>query len=159
MAFSDNSILHDSIGKPVYIKSNINANFALDAVSGQAGTQVQLTSLNYTQSQLWFFTNAGFVQSALKAADGSDLVLDVIDGNTAAGTKLQIWHKNGTKAQKWYLNGQVNLLSYLNNYVLDIPNSKVESGVLVQLYLPMVLLRKCGLLTISASLLPMSASL
>ena len=133
-AFSDTSILHDSIGKAVYIKSTIDDSFALDAVWGQRGNQVQLTRLNNSRGQQWFLTNAGYVQSALKADDdGSDLVLDVINGNTAVGAKLQIWSKNGTNAQRWTLNEGI-LKSNLNGYVLDIPNSKVESGALVQLW-------------------------
>jgi len=133
MAFSDTSILHDSIGKSMYIKSTILDNFVLDAVSGQVGTHVQLSRLNNSRGQQWFLTDAGYVQSALKAADGSDLVLDVINGNTAVGAKLQIWYKNGSNAQRWTLNEGI-LKSNLNGYVLDIPNAKVESGVLVQLW-------------------------
>ena len=127
MAFSDNSILHDSIGQAKYIKSTINTSFALDAVSGHVGSRVQLTSVNNSKGQQWFFTEAGYVQSALKAADGSDLVLDVINinGVPASGAKLQICSKNGTIGQKWTLNEGI-LKSTLNGYVLDGPFSLAD---------------------------------
>ena len=84
---------------------------------------MQLTRLNRSPGQQWFSTDDGYIQSALKAADGSDLVLDVINGNTAVGAKLQIMSKNGTNAQKWILSAQGYLVSMLNGYVLDGPFS------------------------------------
>jgi uncharacterized protein YebE (UPF0316 family) len=125
-----NTAVPSSKAAAVYIKSKIDANFTLDVCSSvnKPGTQVQLWKLNNTQAQQWLFTDDGYVQSALKAENGFDLVLDV------KGAKLQIWPKNGRDAQKWTLNAQGNLVSKLNGYVLDVPNSKAESGVLVQLW-------------------------
>ena len=125
-------VVNIPINKAMYIKSSIDASFVLDAVSGQAGSKVQLTSLNNSQGQRWFFTDDGYVQSALKAADGSDLVLDVINGIAAAGAKLQICLKDASDAQKWILNPQGNLVSQLNGFVfvLEGPFSPDGKGAL-----------------------------
>lgn len=120
--------------KVVYIKSNINASFVLDAGSGRRGTQVQLTRLNNSPGQQWFFTDDGYVQSALKAADGSDLVLGVEGANKVV---ISSWFKNGADAQKWILNAHGNLVSKLNYYVLDGPfSADGTSPSTPQLFLP-----------------------
>ena len=150
------------INKALYIKSNIDDNFVLDAVevnpvTGQAGSKVQLARLNYSRGQQWFFTADGYVQSGLKAADGSDLVLVVENPFTAILTPdgslqdrenyglqsrddiLQISSKNNTVAQKWTLNAQGNLVSKLYHsargivYVLDGLFSPDGKGFSVQL--------------------------
>jgi len=118
------------------IKPKLNLQLALNVRDGanKPGTPVQLLTVNGSQAQLWSFTIDGYVVSALKAANGSDLVLDVINSNQTVGAKLQISYKSDTDAQKWTLNQGCLYSKLNNNYVLDVPNAKAESGALVQLW-------------------------
>ena len=60
-----------------------NQDLVLDVTGGMgvAGTKVQLNEYNGTDSQRWSFVDDGqgyfFLQSNLKASDGSNLVLEI----------------------------------------------------------------------------------
>ena len=68
----------------------------------------------------------------------SGLVVDVVNGDTANGTNLQLYQSNNTCAQKWLIsnNGDgYSLRSACTFKAIDIPNNAVNSeGLKVQMY-------------------------
>ena len=61
---------------------------------------VQLYDANGTYAQKWIAIEEEAGIRLVSALD-ENLVLDVVNGKSAQGTRLQIWSDNGTPAQRW----------------------------------------------------------
>src|SRR6218665_3001278 len=70
------------------------------------------------------------VTSTLKGLAGK--CVDVPDGNTANGTRIQLWDCNGTNAQNWSLVADGTLRAF--GKCLDVSNSGTTNGTAIQLW-------------------------
>jgi hypothetical protein len=70
---------------------------------------------NTSKSQLWKFTNDGYIQSVYN----KELVFDISGSNIMPGAHIILWNKQNTDNQKWIHSNQ-NIISVLNTLVLDI---------------------------------------
>ncbi|WP_328671777.1 ricin-type beta-trefoil lectin domain protein [Streptomyces sp. NBC_00322] len=70
--------------------------------------------------------------SAVAAAGGGKLCLDVYQAHTANGTKVQTWACNGTRAQTWTLMSDGSLRAL--GSCLDVNGGGTANGTLVQLW-------------------------
>src|SRR6218665_434117 len=70
------------------------------------------------------------VTSTLKGLAGK--CVDVPDGNTANGTRIQLWDCNGTNAQNWSLVADGPLRAF--GKCLDVSNSGTTNGTAIQLW-------------------------
>jgi len=65
------------------------------------GANLIITPLNITDTNQQWFVDSGYIVSVAN----NDLVLDVNNNETTAGTKVQVWHKKNGTNQKWVING------------------------------------------------------
>ena len=70
------------------------------------------------------------VTSPVKGLAGK--CLDVPNGNTANGTRVQIWDCNGTNSQNWSFQADGTIRAF--NKCLDVSNSGTTNGSIVQLW-------------------------
>lgn len=127
---------------------NVGSGKVLDVANGvaAAGAKVWQYAYNGTDAQRWrVVANADgsyTLLSALRAADGGALALDVRGGLLANGTPLQLWGANDTAAQCWYLespksveDGVYGMASSLaGDRSLDISGADVATGANAQVW-------------------------
>lgn len=117
--------------------------YALDVMWGQVsnGTKLQLWDKNTSGAQLWSFKNKestytynGFYE--IKTL--TNLTLETASGNTANGTRIQIWGSNGTQTQYWQIAGQPDGFYTIRNpftgRYLDVINASNVSGTGIQIF-------------------------
>lgn len=135
--------------KGTYTITNVNSGKVLSVSGGAAnrGAIVDQESPNGSLAQQWIVCEqedgSVVIMSALDSDVESGLVLDLQNGSTANGTKLQTWTANNSPAQAFKLiphkplvpDGIYQLTSVADSrYVLDVANGSVENGGNVQSY-------------------------
>jgi hypothetical protein len=127
---------------------NVGSGKVLDVANGvaAAGAKVWQYAYNGTDAQRWrVVENADgsyTLLSALRAADGGALALDVRYGLLSNGSPLQLWGANGSAAQRWYLesprtveDGVYGIASSLaGDRTLDISGADVATGANAQVW-------------------------
>lgn len=94
-------------GDGSYIITSKSSGKAMDVSTGSIrnGNGVIQYTTNLGPNQRWFFYRSpqGFVFIVSALADGRSVALDVTSGNTALGTRLEIWQYNGGQNQAFRL--------------------------------------------------------
>jgi hypothetical protein len=93
-------------GSYYVFKSIADTTKVLNVGSSVDGAKVQAYTFNNGNSQKWALENAGGGYLYIKSALGTNKSLDVKDGSTASGTKIQIMSSNTSSAQKFKLVAQ-----------------------------------------------------
>lgn len=119
----------------------------VNGASTSAQANVQIYTANGTGAQKWSFTRLDHVVAEgaylISAGVGSNKVLDVRGGNTAAGTNVDIYSQNGTNAQAWYIRpGTADQTYYIQNpysglylnYASAVSGANVQLGTTAQLW-------------------------
>jgi len=127
---------------------NVGSGKVLDVANGvaKAGAKVWQYAYNGTPAQRWRVVDNGdgsyAFLSALRAADGGALALDVRGALLSNGTPLQLWGANESVAQRWHLesprtveDGVYGIASGLaGDRSLDIDGAAAASGANAQIW-------------------------
>jgi len=118
--------------------------YVLDVVDGSVnavGNKIQVWGGNNTDAQKWNLTKVadiGIVAGDYSLSNSSRKFLDIADGRTTNGTRLQIWDGNNTDAQKWQftlLQGNIFKVSNkASGKVLDVNNGDIINGTSIQIW-------------------------
>lgn len=75
---------------------------------------------NNALSQLWRFTEEGYLMSAVRTKLNQELVLTIASSSKGSGALLQLSTKFNSSAQKWVMNSAGTLICLLNAFALDL---------------------------------------
>jgi len=112
------------------IQPIVNGAKCVTAASNTNGAQVVLENCTGSTSQHWVFTNG-------QIRVFGNMCLDLPSGNTADGTKLQIWTcNNGNVNQGWYYTWWDNQISFTHNRgkCMDLSGGSQANGNRIQIW-------------------------
>lgn len=115
---------------------------ALDVVSGAISTpdtSLQLYDNNQTVAQQWQLSELAFIPDGdYSIRSISNLAIDIINGNVADGSKLQIWSANHTNAQRWTItsigDNKYTIKNPSANKYIDLPGANTVLSSNTQIY-------------------------
>ena len=94
------------------------------------------TDFNYTK---WYIKRIKQDIYTIANAGNKKKVLDVVGGNTASGTNVQLFQTNGTVAQQWIIrknsNGTYTIIGNGSKKVLDVSGGHSNDGTNIQIYI------------------------
>lgn len=113
----------------------------INAAVSTNNTNIQLWTTNTSDAQRWIFTplTTGMVPDSIYSLRSvSGLAVDIPGGNTANGSKMQIWDANKTSSQQWQVTRQPNGSYVFRNpqsgRYLDLTGGNLTPGNGVQIY-------------------------